>query len=76
MHGDTVNYLNLEDVRRALDYDICQEREFDYKGLSIDEMIAHITKFVAGLWQIHPFGEGNTRTTAVFNVSSTKIIKR
>ena len=66
LNGDTVNYLNSEDLRRALDYDIEQEREFSYKGLSTDEMVAHITRFVSGIWQIHAFGEGNTRTTAVF----------
>ena len=57
LRGDTVNYLNFEDVHRALDYDISQERAFNYKGLSTDEMVAHIAKFVAGLWQIHPFGK-------------------
>ena len=68
LNGDTVNYLNWEDLRRALDYDIAQEREFSYKGISVDEMIRHITNFVSGLWQIHPFCEGNTRTTAVFTI--------
>lgn len=68
LNGDTVNYLNWEDLRRALDYDIAQEREFSYKGISADEMIRHITNFVSGLWQIHPFCEGNTRTTAVFTI--------
>lgn len=68
LNGDTVNYLNWEDLRRALDYDIAQEREFCYKGISPEEMIQHITRFVSGLWQIHAFGEGNTRTTAVFTI--------
>ena len=68
LNGDTVNYLNWEDLRRALDYDISQEREFSYKGLSSDNMVHHITRFVSGLWQIHAFGEGNTRTTAVFTI--------
>lgn len=68
LNGDTVNYLNWEDLRRALDYDIAQEREFSYRGISADEMIRHITNFVSGLWQIHPFCEGNTRTTAVFTI--------
>ena len=66
LDGDTVNYLNWEDLRRAIDYDIEQEKSFSYKGLSSDEMISHISKFVSGLWQIHAFCEGNTRTTAVF----------
>lgn len=74
LEGDTVNYLNWEDLRRALDYDIEQERNFSYKGLSSDEMVAHITKFVSGLWQIHAFGEGNTRTTAVFIIQYLRSI--
>ena len=74
LNGDTVNYLNNEDLRRALDYDIEQERQFSYKGLSTDEMIAHITRFVSGIWQIHAFGEGNTRTTAVFTIQYLRSI--
>ena len=68
LDGDTVNYLNWEDLRRAIDYDIEQEKSFSYKGLSSDEMINHISRFVSGLWQIHAFCEGNTRTTAVFTI--------
>ena len=74
LNGDTVNYLNSEDLRRALVYDIEQEREFSYKGLSTDEMVAHITRFVSGIWQIHAFGEGNTRTTAVFTIQYLRSI--
>ena len=74
LNGDTVNYLNSEDLRRALDYDIEQERQFSYKGLSTDEMIAHIARFVSGIWQIHAFGEGNTRTTAVFAIQYLRSI--
>ena len=74
LEGDTVNYLNWEDLRRALDYDIKQEREFSYKGLSQDDLITHITGFVSGLWQIHAFGEGNTRTTAVYTIQYLRSI--
>lgn len=74
LRGDTVNYLNYEDLWRALDYDINAEKNFSYKGLSGDEIVAHITKFVSGLWQIHPFGEGNTRTTAVFVIQYLRSI--
>ena len=68
LEGDTVNYLNFEDLRRAIDYDLEQERQFSYRGISQDAMITHISGFVSGLWQIHAFGEGNTRTTAVFTI--------
>ena len=68
LNGDTVHYLNWEDLHRALDYDIEQERRFSYKGLNTDQLIQHITRFVSDIWQIHAFGEGNTRTTAVFAI--------
>ncbi len=68
LEGDTVLYLNWEDLRRAIDYDLEQERAYTYKGKSPDELIKHLARFVSGLWQIHAFGEGNTRTTAVFTI--------
>ena len=68
LEGDSVNYLNWEDLRRALDWDIEQEKNFSYKGLTDDEKIEHIAKFVSGIWQIYAFREGNSRTTAIFTI--------
>ncbi len=68
LEGATVNYLNWEDLRRALDWDIEQEKKFSYRGLTDDEKIEHIALFISGIWQIHAFREGNTRTTAVFAI--------
>lgn len=53
-------------MRATLEYDFSQEKDFSYKGLSMDEIIHHLAIFISRLWQIHIFGEGNTRTTAVF----------
>ena len=68
LRGDTVLYGRWQDLRMALDYDIEKEKQFDYKGLSMEEVIAHLSRFVSGIWQTHPFREGNTRTTAVFTI--------
>ena len=68
LRGDTVFYVSAPDIRRAIEYDLEQEKTFDYTGLDINQIVSHITQFVSGLWQIHPFGEGNTRTTAVFTI--------
>lgn len=68
LRGDTVFYVSAPDIHRAIEYDLEQEKAFDYTGLDIDQIVTHITQFVSGLWQIHPFGEGNTRTTAVFTI--------
>lgn len=66
LDGASVLYNPFDNLKETLEYDIAQERKFDYSIASIDTAIAHISTFIAGLWQIHPFGEGNTRTTAVF----------
>ena len=68
LKGATVLYASAGSIRETLEYDFSQEKIFDYKNLNIDEAIRHIARFVSGIWQIHPFGEGNTRTTAVFTI--------
>ena len=68
LQNDTVLYGRWQDLRMTVEYDLEQERQFDYTALNKDQMIEHLAKFVAGLWQIHPFGEGNTRTTAIFTI--------
>ena len=68
LNGDTVLYGRWQDLQMAIEYDLEQERQFNYSKLSKDQTIEHLAKFVAGLWQIHPFREGNTRTTAIFTI--------
>ncbi|MDE5740003.1 MAG: Fic family protein [Bacteroidaceae bacterium] len=68
LRGDTVLYVSAPDIRKAIEYDLEQERQFDYSKVDSIGLVNHIAQFVSGLWQIHPFGEGNTRTTAVFTI--------
>ena len=68
LRGKSVVYAGSDTIRDTLNYDFDLEKSFDYSALSIDESIKHITGFIANMWQIHPFGEGNTRTTAVFAI--------
>ena len=72
LKGDTVLYASFDSIRATLDYDFSQEKTFSYKGLNIHEAIRHFAKFTSGIWQIHPFGEGNTRSTAVFIIKYLK----
>ena len=66
LNGDTVKYVNYQDIESYIEYDFKEEKDFDYSKLNKDGLISHIIKFTSSIWQIHPFGEGNTRTTAVF----------
>ena len=63
LDGATVMYGSASELRATLEYDFSQEKDFSYKGLSMDEIIHHLAVFISRLWQIHIFGEGNTRTT-------------
>lgn len=66
LNGETVKYVNYQDIENYFEYDFKEEKYFDYSKLNNDELIKHISKFTSSIWQVHPFGEGNTRTTAVF----------
>jgi fido (protein-threonine AMPylation protein)/biotin operon repressor len=66
LNGETVLYASADSLKATLEYDFEQERKFNYKGLNEQEIVEHIAHFISNLWQIHIFGEGNTRTTAIF----------
>ena len=66
LNNDSVTYSSFENIMPALEYDFNQEKNFSYENLSLDDAIKHLCRFTSDIWQIHPFCEGNTRTTAVF----------
>lgn len=66
LNGDTVQYAHVSDIIMALDYDMQREKRFSFASLSQDKQVEHIAHFISDIWQVHPFPEGNTRTTAVF----------
>ncbi len=72
LDGDTVLYSGHDMIRTTLEYDFAQEKKTNYPSLDAVTALQHICRFVSGIWQIHPFGEGNTRTTAVFTMKYLK----
>ena len=72
LNGDTVIYADWNSIKDTLDYDFANEKQFSYEGLSVDAAVKHLAKFASDIWQIHPFGEGNTRATAVFMIKYMK----
>ena len=76
LNSDTVYYADADayDIKEALDYVITKERNFDYSNLSTEEAVKHLTRFTSDIWQIHPFGEGNTRTTAIFIIKYLRFL--
>jgi fido (protein-threonine AMPylation protein)/DNA-binding CsgD family transcriptional regulator len=68
LNGKSVFYANAPEIHATLDYDFNQEKQYDYKNVDFQQSIQHLVKFISSIWQIHAFGEGNTRTTAVFAI--------
>ena len=66
LNNDSVAYGDYKTLKESLEYDISLEKEKNYKDMSIVEVIKNITDFSSSIWQVHPFREGNTRTTALF----------
>ena len=66
LNNDSVAYGDSKTLNESLEYDISLEKEKNYKEMSIVEVINNITNFSSNIWQVHPFREGNTRTTALF----------
>ena len=68
LKGDSVTYGAADTIKQSLIRDFIDEREFNYGVVTPRKAIAHFARFIAQIWQVHPFGEGNTRTVAVFAV--------
>ena len=68
LKGKSVVYAGADAIKDTLNYEFDLEKNFNYSNLNVDERIRHIADFISNMWQIHPFGEGNTRTTAVFAI--------
>ena len=62
-------------IEKTLEYDFDREREFSYADKGKKEIVSHFARFISGIWQIHPFREGNTRTTAVFAIKYLKSMR-
>ncbi len=72
LNGETVIYADFNSIKDTLDYDFATGKQFSYEGLSVEASVKHLAKFASDIWQIHPFGEGNTRATAVFMIKYMK----
>ena len=72
LNGESVIYADFNSIKDTLDYDFAAEKQFSYEGLSVEASVKHLAKFASDIWQIHPFGEGNTRATAVFMIQYMK----
>ena len=75
LRGDSVTYGHAPMIEKTLEYDFDREREYSYANKAKDEVVSHLARFISNIWQIHPFREGNTRTTAVFAIKYLKSMR-
>lgn len=66
LNNDSVAYGDSKTLKESLEYDISLEKDKKYEEMNIVDVIKNITNFSSNIWQVHPFREGNTRTTALF----------
>lgn len=72
LNGNSVIYTDYRKISECLSYDFEEEKKIDYAQLSKEGQVKRIAKFTSAIWQVHPFIEGNTRTTAIFLIKYLK----
>lgn len=63
---NTIDYPDYHTIPTYLRFAINDQLKLDYSKMNMDEVIMNIAKFISELWVIHPFSDGNTRTTGLF----------
>lgn len=68
LDGDSVTYGNAFNLESSVETLLRAEKLTPFRSLTEEETVWHLAKFISELWRLHPFAEGNTRTTAVFAI--------
>lgn len=64
--GDTIRYSHPDNIEGHAVNIIDVMNGINWRSLSLDDRSMMFSKNIAALWQVHPFREGNTRTTMTF----------
>ena len=64
--GISLEYEQPQNIEKELIKRLEEMNSINWKGKGIDEITKQFTKELAKLWRIHPFRDGNTRTTLTF----------
>ena len=66
LNGLSVNYSDHTCINKDLNKIQKEIESFDWQSSSKKEMLAKIVRIISGIWQVHAFREGNTRTVCLF----------
>ncbi len=64
--GDTVRYSYPSEIEKNAEEILNRINSINWRSLSLEDRSMEFTRNIAALWQVHPFREGNTRTTMTF----------
>ena len=62
----SIEYAKPQDIVKEANALLQKLNSINWSGLSCDEQATALSSGLAKLWKIHPFREGNTRTTVTF----------
>lgn len=63
--GQSVWYSNVTEISNDLDNAFDEINKVNWESLSRENFAKQISRLFPKLWQVHPFREGNTRTTVM-----------
>lgn len=64
--GLSIEYSQCNEIQRNAGMILADMNKVDWENLPIEQRAAEFSKYMADLWKVHPFREGNTRTTVTF----------
>ena len=64
--GLSLYYSEPENIEKDLDSALDILNNTSWKGKDIEEIASEFTQGLAKIWRVHPFRDGNTRTTLAF----------
>ena len=64
--GLSVDYSDMFDIAKDAEYALKEMRDRPWSEMKLHEAALQFSDSLAKIWKVHPFREGNTRTTITF----------
>ena len=64
--GISIEYSDCFDIEKDATYVLDKMNHYAWEKVSIEEVAEIFSKYLAELWKVHPYREGNTRTVITF----------
>ena len=64
--GISLEYASPKDINKQLTQYLDEMNSANWQNMKIDDLTKQFVSYLAKIWRIHPFRDGNTRTTLTF----------